>query len=182
VIFAAGVLHHLADPFAGWRQLLAILAPEGFMNIGLYSARAREDVVAAQRFLAAKGYKPTPDDIHRCRNEFELLPAESSLSRIMTFVDFYSLSGLRDLLFHVQEQSTNLPQIARFLTDNELQFLGFIQATHIRQRYHKQFPHDGAMIDLALWDRFEAKNPRTFVDMYQFWVQKTGENREALSP
>jgi 2-polyprenyl-3-methyl-5-hydroxy-6-metoxy-1,4-benzoquinol methylase len=173
VIYAAGVLHHLADPFAGWRRLLAILAPRGFMNIGLYSERAREDVVAAQRFLAEKEYKPTPDDIRRCRNEFERLPAESPLRRVMSLADFYSLSELRDLLFHVREHSTNLPQIARFLVDNKLQFLGFIQARHILQRYHQLSPQDSAMIDLALWNRFEIDNPWIFVGMYQFWVQKT---------
>jgi 2-polyprenyl-3-methyl-5-hydroxy-6-metoxy-1,4-benzoquinol methylase len=173
VIYAAGVLHHLADPFAGWRRLLAILAPRGFMSIGLYSERAREDIVAAQRFLAEKGYKATPDDIRRCRDEFERLPTESLLRRVMLLADFYSLSELRDLLFHVQEHGTNLPQITRFLIDNNLQFLGFNQATHVLQRYRQLFPQDGSMTDLALWDRFEAQNPRTFVAMYQFWVQKT---------
>ena len=173
VIYAAGVLHHLAAPFAGWRRLLAILEPRGFMNIGLYSERAREDVVAAQRFLAEKGYKPTPDDIRRCRNEFERLSTESPLRRVMSFADFYSLSELRDLLFHVQECSTKLPQIARFLIDNKLQFLGFNQVRHILQRYRSQFPQDSAMTDLALWDQFEEENPQTFVGMYQFWVQKT---------
>ena len=91
----------------------------------------------------------------------------------MSFADFYSLSELRDLLFHVQERSTNLPQIARFLIDNKLQFLGFNQVRHILQRYRSQFPQDSAMTDLALWDQFEEENPQTFVGMYQFWVQKT---------
>ena len=179
VIYAAGVLHHLADPYDGWRRLLAVLGTNGIMNIGLYSKRAREDVLAAQRFLAEKGYKPTSNDIRRCRNEFKRLPTENPLRRVMSFADFYSLSELRDLLFHVEEHSTNLPQIARFLIDNKLQFLGFNHATHILRRYHQLFPEDSAMIDLALWDRFEAGNPRTFVSMYQFWVQKTGENCEA---
>ena len=172
VIYAAGVLHHLIDPFAGWSLLLAILAPQGVMNIGFYSERAREDVVAAQRFVAEKGYKPTPDDIRRCRNEFRRLPAESSLRHVMLFADFYSLSELRDLLFHVQEHGMNLPQIARFLSENRLQLLGFNQPPHVLQRYGAQFPQDSAMIDLGLWDRFEAENPRTFAGMYQFWVQK----------
>jgi 2-polyprenyl-3-methyl-5-hydroxy-6-metoxy-1,4-benzoquinol methylase len=174
VIYAAGVLHHLTDPFAGWSLLLAILAPQGVMNIGFYSERAREDVVAAQHFVAEKGYKPTPDDIRRCRNEFRRLPAESPLRRVMSFADFYSLSELRDLLFHVQEHGMNLPQIAGFLSENRLQLLGFNQPPHVLQRYGAQFPLDSAMIDLALWDRFEAENPWTFVGMYQFWVQKTG--------
>ena len=172
VIYAAGVLHHLADPFAGWQRLLGVLETKGVMNIGLYSERGREDVVAAQRFVAEKGYRPVPDDIRRCRGEFEALPAESPLRRIMLFGDFYSLSELRDLLFHVQEHVLNLPQIARFLLDNGLQFLGFKLSPYVLRRYRRQFPEDSAMVDLNLWDRFEAENPRTFIGMYQFWVQK----------
>jgi 2-polyprenyl-3-methyl-5-hydroxy-6-metoxy-1,4-benzoquinol methylase len=172
VIYAAGVLHHLADPFAGWQRLLGVLGTKGVMNIGLYSGRGREDVVAAQRFVAEAGYKPVPDDIRRCRGEFEAFPAESPLRRIMLFGDFYSLSELRDLLFHVQEHVLNLPQIARFLLDNGLQFLGFKLSPYVLRRYRRQFPEDSAMVDLNLWDRFEAENPRTFIGMYQFWVQK----------
>jgi len=175
IIYASGVLHHLADPFAGWRGLLDILAPKGLMNVGLYSERAREDVVAAQRFVAEKGFQPTAEDIRRAREEFERLPAESPMRNVMLLADFYSLSEFRDLLFHVQEHRMNLPQIARFLADNDLQFLGFDQAPHIRQRYREQFPNDQAMTDLAHWDEFEAKNPRAFIGMYQFWVQKAGE-------
>ena len=67
-----------------------------------------------------------------------------------------------------------LPQIARFLADNHLQFLGFDQAAHIQQRYREQFPADKAMTDLDLWDRFEQENPRAFIGMYQFWLQKAG--------
>ena len=172
VIYAAGVLHHLADPFAGWQRLLGVLGTKGIMNIGLYSERGREDVVAAQRFVAEKGYRPAPDDIRRCRGEFEAFPAESPLRRIMLFGDFFSLSELRDLLFHVQEHVLNLPQIARFLLDNGLQFLGFKLSPYVLRRYRRQFPEDSAMVDLNLWDRFEAENPRTFIGMYQFWVQK----------
>ena len=83
----------------------------------------------------------------------------------------FSLSELRDLLFHVQEHVLNLPQIARFLLDNG-QFLGFKLSPYVLQRYRRQFPEDSAMVDLNLWDRFEAENPRTFIGMYQFWVQK----------
>jgi hypothetical protein len=144
------------------------------MNIGLYSEKAREDIVAAQRFLADKGYKPVAGDIRRCREEFERLPAESPLRNVMLLADFYSMSDLRDLLFHVQEHRMTLPQIARFLADNHLQFLGFDQAPHILQRYRQKFSEDQTMTNLALWDRFEQENPRAFIGMYQFWVQKPG--------
>jgi 2-polyprenyl-3-methyl-5-hydroxy-6-metoxy-1,4-benzoquinol methylase len=174
VIYASGVLHHLADPFAGWRGLLEILAPSGFMNVGLYSERAREDIVAAQRFVAEKGFKPTADDIRRCREEFEQLPPNSPLRNVMLLSDFYSMSDLRDMLFHVQEHRMSLPQIARFLADHHLQFLGFDQAPHILRHYREKFPDDPAMTNLALWERFEQENPRAFIGMYQFWLQKQG--------
>jgi Flp pilus assembly protein TadD/ubiquinone/menaquinone biosynthesis C-methylase UbiE len=174
VIYASGVLHHLADPFAGWRGLLEILAPGGFMNVGLYSEKAREDIVAAQRFVAEKGFKPTANDIRGCREEFERLPADSPLRNVMLLLDFYSMSDLRDLLFHVQEHCMTLPQIAQFLADNNLQFLGFEQEPNILQRYREKFPDDKAMTNLTLWDLFEQENPRTFIGMYQFWLQKPG--------
>src|SRR5215471_19250288 len=40
LIDASGVLHHLADPLAGWRALLSLLRPGGFMRVGLYSELA----------------------------------------------------------------------------------------------------------------------------------------------
>ena len=40
-IETVGVLHHLADPKAGWRVLLSLLAPNGTMRVGLYSEIAR---------------------------------------------------------------------------------------------------------------------------------------------
>src|SRR5207302_1150253 len=45
VIEAGGVLHHLADPFVGWRTLLSLLRPGGVMLLGFYSEIARRDVV-----------------------------------------------------------------------------------------------------------------------------------------
>ena len=41
VIEAGSVLHHLADPWTGWRTLLSLLRPGGFMLLGLYSNIAR---------------------------------------------------------------------------------------------------------------------------------------------
>ncbi|MGZ3236450.1 MAG: tetratricopeptide repeat protein, partial [Burkholderiaceae bacterium] len=35
VIVSSGVLHHMRDPLAGWRNLVGLLRPNGYMNIGL---------------------------------------------------------------------------------------------------------------------------------------------------
>ena len=63
MIQAVGVLHHLGDPWAGWRTLLPLLRPGGVMLVGLYSERARRDVVAARTFIAERGYGSTPAEI-----------------------------------------------------------------------------------------------------------------------
>src|SRR5262249_57044881 len=63
VIEASGVLHHLADPFAGWRLLLSLLRLGGFMRLGLYSKIARQDLVDARRFIAESVYPPSSEDI-----------------------------------------------------------------------------------------------------------------------
>ena len=69
IIESVGVLHHLADPFDGWRTLLSRLRPGGFMCLGFYSEIARRHVVKAREFIAARGYASTPDDIRRFRQD-----------------------------------------------------------------------------------------------------------------
>jgi hypothetical protein len=86
--------------------------------------------------------------------------------------DFYSLSGCRDLLFHVEEHRLSLPEIAAFIADADLAFLGFDAETAPLTRYAARFPQDRTKTDLGCWDQFETENPETFAAMYQFWVQK----------
>ena len=63
-------------------------------------------------------------------------------------------------------------QIADFIVENDLAFLGFDLDHLTLQRYLAKFPHDKTMTDLASWDAFEREHPATFSGMYQFWVQK----------
>ncbi len=123
VVECSGVLHHLADPFAGWRALLSLLRPGGFMLVGLYSEAARRGIVEARQFIAQQGYGPSADDIRRCRQDLLALDQSGQLGS--AFGDFFGVSSCRDLLFHVQEQRMRLPSIAAFLEENGLTFLGF---------------------------------------------------------
>jgi 2-polyprenyl-3-methyl-5-hydroxy-6-metoxy-1,4-benzoquinol methylase len=168
VIETVGVLHHLADPAAGWRVLLSLLRPHGLMLVGLYSATARQSLAAARAFITERGYRST--DIRACRQEliqrFGMPP----------FRDFSSTSGCRDLLFNVMEHQFTIPQIGEFLDENRLTFLGFEQLPpDVLRQFQQQFPDAGAMSDLGSWHAFEQANPLTFGNMYFFWVQ----NREA---
>jgi SAM-dependent methyltransferase len=171
-IDCSGVLHHMAEPLQGWRVLLSLLRPGGFMRVGLYSEIARKDIVAAQRFASERGYGSTDDDIRRCRQEILDLPSETPVRNVIKMRDFFTTSGCRDLLFHAQEHRLTIPEIARFVADSGLVFLGFELHRSILERFEKSFPQAGSAQDLLLWHAFEQKNPRTFIAMYQFWVQK----------
>jgi hypothetical protein len=65
-----------------------------------------------------------------------------------------------------------LLEIARFIDDNDLQFLGFELSVDSLRRYQAQFPQDQAATKVDLWHIFEGANPDSFLGMYQFWVQK----------
>jgi SAM-dependent methyltransferase/tetratricopeptide (TPR) repeat protein len=168
LIEVSGVLHHLADPLAGWRALLSLLRPGGFMHVGLYSELARRDIVAARQFIADRGYRPTVEDIRRCRQDLLNTP----LKGVAKAGDFFSTSECRDLLFHIQERRLTIPEIKSFLAENDLKFIGFEFAPRIMEHYRGIFGGDRFMRDLDRWHAFERDRPDTFAGMYQFWVQK----------
>jgi tetratricopeptide (TPR) repeat protein/2-polyprenyl-3-methyl-5-hydroxy-6-metoxy-1,4-benzoquinol methylase len=167
IIESVGVLHHLAEPFIGWRILLSRLRPGGFMRLGFYSEIARRRVVKAREIIAAHGYASTPDDIRRFRQD-----ASVELQWLRDSGDFYSTSDCRDLLFHVQEHRLTLGQIETFLGESGLHFIGFVLDAGVLHQYRARFTDDLSRTNLRNWARFEADNPDTFAGMYHFWIQK----------
>ncbi|HLQ89870.1 MAG TPA: tetratricopeptide repeat protein [Xanthobacteraceae bacterium] len=170
LIESSGVLHHLGDWADGWRVLVSLLRPGGFMHIGLYSAVARADIRTARAYIAEHGYGSTVEDIRRCRQDILAQEDGAPLKNVAKFTDFFSTSECRDLLFHVQEHPLTLPEIKAFLEKHDLTFIGF--AGIDTQEFRKRNPNDGSLRNLDLWHAFEIENPTTFVGMYQFWVQK----------
>jgi SAM-dependent methyltransferase len=170
MVDASGVLHHMVDPLEGWRILLTLLRPGGFIHLGFYSEVGRRDVVAARGFIAERGYAPTPDGIRRCRQELLASP----LSSLTRFDDFFTTSECRDLLFHVQESRMTIPAIKDFLDKHGLKFIGFEFGQAATQHYAAHFANTGwSMSDLDCWHAFETQHPNTFSAMYQLWVQKS---------
>jgi tetratricopeptide (TPR) repeat protein/2-polyprenyl-3-methyl-5-hydroxy-6-metoxy-1,4-benzoquinol methylase len=172
VIEAVGVLHHLADPMAGWQMLLSMLRPGGFIRLGLYSEVARQDLVAARTFIARRGYGQSAAEIRKSREELTSFGDDTPLAKVTRWADFFSISRCRDLLFHVQEHQLTLPQISSFLVQNRLEFLGFDLPGGVLQKFRQRFPNDKTMTNLGLWHIFETENPYTFASMYQFWIRR----------
>lgn len=174
VIESCGVLHHLENPFDGWRQLVSLLRPNGLMRLAFYSETARRHVVKARELLSRQGFPPTADDIRKARHYLKEVDRTDTLGCAVRSTDFYSLSACRDLLFHVQEHRMTLDIIEAFIAAHGLRFLGFELDLPVAHAYRTRFPEDVAAVNFENWKVFEAENPDAFFGMYEFWLQKAG--------
>jgi SAM-dependent methyltransferase len=172
VIESVGVLHHMAAPFKAWRKLLNLLKPRGIMYVGVYSGIARESIAALRvDDLDFPGADCDNDAARRYRSDLLRRAHRGSAMVLHELNDFYSLSGFRDLVLHPHEVGLTLPEISRFLAENELQFRGFIGPAAVMRQFGRAFPRSPWPGDLNDWARFETATPRTFEGMYQFWVE-----------
>jgi tetratricopeptide (TPR) repeat protein/2-polyprenyl-3-methyl-5-hydroxy-6-metoxy-1,4-benzoquinol methylase len=175
IIECRGVLHHLADPVAGWKILVDLLHKNGLMKIGLYSSIARRGIRKTRNLIKEMGYTPTPDDIRKCRQYIlSMTPdADPEIYNNIYSRDFYSMSECRDLIFHTQESQFTLLEINTALKDLGLQFLGFEHIdSSVTDIFKTLNPEKESMVSLPKWHIFEENNPNTFAGLYEFWVQK----------
>lgn len=172
VIESFGVLHHLRDPAAGLAQLVRLLKPDGYMMLGLYSEIGRRDVVAARTLIARHGYGDSPDEVRRFRKELPKLdPALAS--RLVQSSAWYTLSDLRDLVFHRQEHRYTPQQLRQMIDAAGMEFLGFVfTSPQPVIGYRKRFPDDPTGVNLDNWAAFEIDNPDLFANCYRFWLRR----------
>jgi SAM-dependent methyltransferase len=174
LVSSVGVLHHLADPEAGLRELLPLVRPGGFMILGLYSEIGRRSVVAARKFIAERGYAATAAGIRQCRQDLVALDDGAEPKQVTAYTDFYVTGECRDLLFHVREHRFTLARIAEMLARLGLTFHGFIVDPRALAKYRERYPDDPEATRLDCWSDFEAAFPYTFAGMYVFLVRKPG--------
>ena len=170
VIECVGVLHHIDDPMAGWRVLVDLLKSEGLMKIGLYSESARRHVAKTRGEIESQRIGASEAAIRQFRQS--IVESDDEQHQLLRGSrDFFSLSSLRDLIFHVQEHRFTLPQIQHCLDELGLQFCGFENQDLARQ-FKDSLGKESDAGDLSLWHQFEQEYPSTFAGMYQFWCQK----------
>ena len=112
---------------------------------------------------------------------FLSLPNGRLEREVVNHLDFFTTSECRDMLFHAVEHQLSLPEIARFIAENDIEFVGFTLDASVVRRFRARFPQQQALLDLDLWQQFETDNPGTFAGMYQFWIRKKG-NLPAVIP
>lgn len=179
IIESIGVLHHMADPMAGWRKLGARLKPGGVMRIGLYRDLGRQDILAGRAYVQEKKLAADADGIRRFRralvsDDTEIADREWRHS-LMATPDFYSASEVRDLVFHVQERNYTLPEIGKALDELGLRFGGLEVSQNLKAAFRQKHPAPEALQDLKAWWDFEQQYPGAFRRMYEFWCVKPSE-------
>jgi len=173
-ILSSGVLHHMSDPFAGWKVLRGLLKPDGLMRIGLYSEKARRDISLARDLIRENGFEATSAQMKSFRRRAgELVPAWA-LETLRKRQDYYQMSMLCDMLFHVQEHRFDLAQIAEMLDDLTLDFIGFNLFPESFETFREMHGEAANPADLTQWQVLEEAYPDTFTSMYQFWCRATG--------
>ena len=171
MIECGGVLHHMADPFEGWRSLLKCLAPGGVIHIALYSAIARSNLAALRSDPAYPGAGCDDSQLRVFRHLLMARPDGQPGSELKRSPDFYSASGFRDLVLHVSERCLSLPEISGFLEEAGLVFRGF-QPPLFFDLLRKQHPNETWPGALTRWAELEAAIPMLFSGMYKFWCAK----------
>ena len=175
LIFSSGVLHHMDDPVAGWRQLLTRLKQGGVMQVSLYSELARQDIVRCRNWIEEKGFDSTASGIRRFRKQVQELDDDHPVKEITRRKDFYSLSHCRDLVFHVQEHRFTFPRLKETLETLGLRLIKMAPPSWIGQRYLEMYPSDPSGRNFENWDAFEHKYPEAFWGMYTLWVCREGD-------
>ncbi len=171
VIESSGVLHHMQNPIDGLKVLCNLLEPDGLIKLGLYSEVARRWIVMLREIIKDKNLQATPKDIRVFRKA--IIGQEGEVFNLArNCEDFYSMSGVRDLIFNCMEHRYTPNQIVDICDKLNLQFLGFFIKPEILKEYTKQYPDDTNCTNLDNWQQFEQEQTAIFDNMYNFYCQK----------
>lgn len=172
VIECVGVLHHMADPYEGWRALLDRLRPGGLMLIGLYSVVSRRVIQALSEDPDWPGPGADDEELRAYRQKLMNRASGEDGFALTSSADFFTKSGFRDLALHVSERPCTIPDMSDFMTAHGLEFHGFNLPDETLRAYADAFPGDPPPGTLDHWSAFERDNPQTFNSMYLFWCRR----------
>ena len=135
IIESVGVLHHMDNPIVGWKVLTDCLKPGGLMKIGLYSEIARQEIVKIRKEISQLGIGSSEIEMRAFR-DMVIKSNKDYYKQVINYIDFYSLSMLKDLLFHVQEHRFTIPIIKDHLDKLGSASVVLRQKSCLRTLYH----------------------------------------------
>ena len=108
IVYAAGVLHHLPDPRAGFARIARLACPGGKIIVGLYNRYARLPL-RLRRLIA------------RMTN-YRFIPFDPVLSDRMSEPE-RRRAWLRDQYQHPEEHSHTLREVMQWFAENDVRYL-----------------------------------------------------------
>lgn len=170
IIETVGVLHHMDEPIAGWLVLTNLLKTGGLMKVGLYSKLGRSHITKIRNRIVDLDVGASHQEIRNFRSSLIKFCRKEEQKLIKTG-DFFSISTLRDAIFHVKEHCFTIPEIQDCLDKLGLKFCGF-EGRDLIAQFKRTYGEVADIYDIDLWHKLEKKEPDTFETMYQFWCQK----------
>jgi SAM-dependent methyltransferase len=131
LIFCTGVLHHTGDPPRALRNLVARLAPDGFMVLMLYATVARAEIARGEKILGLLGGRdPLPKKVEMARRFFAGLPEGHPLRDANRIGQDFSTYHARDehlvdTFFHPKAVTYTVEEIFDLLDGAELELVRF---------------------------------------------------------
>ena len=120
-INCTGVLHHLADPVAGLRALISVLAPGGGIGVMVYGEYGRTGLYHLQRVMRLLDRDDAlPERLAQLRRLAADLPANAWINRNPVLGgDHSELSDAEivDRYLHPRDRAYTVPQIADWVAD-----------------------------------------------------------------
>ncbi|MEP1587666.1 MAG: class I SAM-dependent methyltransferase [Tateyamaria sp.] len=129
-IDCCGVLHHLADPQAGFNALAGALAPGGGIGLMVYAPHGRSGVYPLQAaFGRMFAGLPPEKRLKRAKAVFRALPDAHPFKRNTRLVDHeQGDAGFYDLLLHGRDRPFSITELMGALDQAGLEYAGSPQA------------------------------------------------------
>ena len=129
-IDCCGVLHHLPDPPATLKVLVAALAEDGGMGLMLYGRLGRIGVYPAQAMLRAlqRESDDVPAQLATAKKLLAQLPATNWLKRNPFITDHIveGEPGIYDLLLHARDRAYDVGEVDDLVTGAGLRLVTFV--------------------------------------------------------
>lgn len=138
-INCSGVLHHLADPPSGLKQLQRLLKPEGVISLMLYGKTGRTAVYQIQDLLKilTADIPNLAEQIDVAKNLIPQIPDTNWWNHCKGFVRDYENggdAGIVDLFLHAQDRPYSVEELYDFIEGSGLYLVDFAMPDRFKLR------------------------------------------------